>query len=452
MFNRGIKKTLFWALSSIIVLLLLLSLYYFWNLHKSNQSYISRYATHDGVGLRKLPYPYRAAVAISNDVDGTGTLDEFIEINKFLNTNEQTSMGKGLGLNTGGSFFFYSRDSGTISYFSSDVRTAEIIREYIRNGYLDFLHSYGQESSFTREDAVRALRELKEHHLKIDVWIDHDHVVNNFGRDFMSGMGDVPSSGAYHADLTLPYGIKYASMGGLTMIVGQSSPIAIESFTLIYNSDHPIPSTMNILKVVAKNILANFGYKRYAIHRENDLVRVATLADGQKIFEFIRFNDNWGGITSGANSAGLAYQISQKNLDRLKETNGYMIAYTHLGHHEGCSQYICEETQDALRNLAGEYKSGNIYVSTTSGILNYYVVNKFLNWSCEVKNNQTMIHIHGIDNPVSGPYVPAIHELKGTTFYVPDSTDVRVFLNGHEIPEIQFNDYDFAGKKSVTVR
>ena len=52
----------------------------------------------EGISQRKIPYPYKAALAICNDIDNTNTLQEFLTIQEFLNTKNQTVMGEGIGL------------------------------------------------------------------------------------------------------------------------------------------------------------------------------------------------------------------------------------------------------------------------------------------------------------------------------------------------------------------
>ena len=452
MLSQRVRKYLYIGFISIVAATVLLSVYYLITVHYINQVYNERYNAQGDVALRKFPYPYRAAIAISNDIDATGTLEEFLEINKYLNTTEQTSMGTGPGLNIGGSFYFYGPDSGTISYLSNHLEIQEAIRDQIRKGYVDFLHSYGQKSNFDRNDAIRAIKDLEKNNLKLDVWIDHDHVINNLGDDVNSGLGAHPSSNAYHADLTLHYGIKFACLGRLTMIVGQATQITPEAFTSIYDPDHPLHSVRNIIKEFAKNVLANFGYPKYSMHKENDLVKVTELADGQKVFEFMRFIDYWKGIPTGADSRGLSYSLSKRNLERLKENHGYMIAYTHLGKNADCAQYICEETQNTLRNLANEYRAGNIFVFSTSKLLNYFIAHKYLKWSYEIKNDKTTISILNIDNPISGSFVPNVRDLKGITFYVANTKDAHVMIGGQEIKNIMINDTDYTGKKSITIQ
>jgi hypothetical protein len=62
------------------------------------------------VTLRKFPYPFRAALTICSDIDGTDTLENFLATQNFLNTERDTDMGLGIGLEIGNSFFPLTRD------------------------------------------------------------------------------------------------------------------------------------------------------------------------------------------------------------------------------------------------------------------------------------------------------------------------------------------------------
>lgn len=390
-------------------------------------------------------------MAISSDIDNTETLEEFLEIHKFINTKEMTSMGKGIGLEIGDSFFFYEPPSGAISYFQGGSEVAQTIISSIKEGKIDVLHSYGKKTDFTRKDAIIALQELNNNNLKVDVWVDHTKSIDNLGDDVTFGSGDHPDSIAYHADLTLDYGIKFVWLGRVTMITGQSTPVNIGTFANIFDSDYPINSLVNISKEFAKNVLAVFGNKKYAMHRNNDLVRITELDDGQKIYEFKRFDNYWQGVSTGANSKGLAYAISKRTLNRLKKIGGYMIVYTHMGINTDCSQFICKDTQKALRNLAKEFEAGNIYVTTTSKLLNYYINHKYLDWSYDIKDGEISIYIYSVKDPVFGSFIPTARNLQGITFYVPDAEIIRIFIGGKEIEQLQKNNADFTGRKSVTI-
>ena len=314
------------------------------------------------------------------------------------------------------------------------------------------MHSYGKKKDFIREDAVRALQELYKHGCKVEVWIDHTKSKDNLGDDVTFGLGDHPESKAYHADLTLAYGIKFAWLGRVTMITGQAAPLTIESFSGIFDYDHPMNSIINISKEFAKNVFGIFGNKKYAMHKKNDLVKITQLNDGQKIYEFMRFDNHWKGVGYGADANGLAHSISKKVIDQLKRKEGYMIVYTHLGKNAQSSQPIPRETQNALRRLARESEFGNIWVTRASRLLNYYIRHRYLNWSYQIKNNEINIHIKNVKDPIAGNRVPSLEELKGVTFYTPNKNKTRIFINGNEIENIQRNFPDYAKRESITLR
>lgn len=425
---------------------------YLINIYNINRSYYEEHNTKDKVALRKFPYPYKAAITICSDIDGTTTKEEFLEIQKFLNTKEETSMGEGVGLEIGNSFVMYAPPTCAFSYFSGNPGNAQIIGKFIKAGYIDFMHSYGEKADFTRKDAIKAIEELSKNGYKVDVWVDHAKTPDNLGDDTTFGLGDHPGSIAYHSDLTLAYGIKFVWLGRITTIIGQSVPISLKTFSSIYDSRHPVPSLINMGKEFAKNVLAVFGNKKYGMHKSYDLIRIAKLDDGQKAYEFLRFDNYWKGIATGATSKRLAYVISKRTLDRLKEINGYMIVYTHLGKNSDCSQVIAKETQIALRDLASGYEKGNIYVTTTSKLLNYYLNHKYLNWSYETKGDEIIITISSVEDPVFGSFVPTIQDLQGITFYVPNKDKTRIYINNKEITNIQRNPPDSKDRESITIQ
>jgi hypothetical protein len=416
-----------------------------------NQKYFNEHNPERQVVLRKFPYPYRAAIAICSDIDNTETLGKFLEIQKFLNTREMTSMGEGVGLEIGNSFFFYEPSDGAISYFLSGPPVRDTIISFVKSGQIDVMHSYGKKSDFTREDAIRSLAELRKNNSKIDVWVDHDKSKSNFGDDVTFGLGDHPDSKAYHADLTLNYGIKFVWLGRVTMIVGQSAPLTWEAFAGIFDKDHAIHSSINIGKEIAKNAMGVFGSKKYAMHKDNDLLRVVKLDDGNKVYEFTRFDNFWEGVSTGGTNKRLAYALSERTLKCLKDTEGYMVVYTHLGKNSDCMEPICKETQSALRNLAKESQAGNIYVTTTSRLLNYYINHKYLDWSFELGDGEVIIRINAIKDPIFGSFIPSVRNLESITFHVPNKEKTTIYLSNKKIENVRKNPPDYTGRESITI-
>jgi hypothetical protein len=448
---KRFPKTIYILVLSLAAVVLALAGIYLINIYNINRSYCETYNTKGEVTLRKFPYPYKAAMAICSDIDGTTTVDEFLGIHKFLNTKEMTSMGRGVGLEIGDSFMMYAPPTCAFSYYSANPESAQIIEKFIRTGYIDSIHSYGEKVDFTRKDAIKAIKELSDNGCKVDVWVDHSTTVDNLGDDRTFGLGDHPESTAYHSDITLAYGIKFVWLGRITTVIGQSVPITLKTFSSIYDSRYPVDSLKNMVKESAKNVLAVFGNRKYAMHKSYDLVRIAKLDDGQKVYEFLRFDNYWKGVAEGATSKRLAYVISKRTLERLKEAGGYMVVYTHLGKNSDCSQVIAEETQVALRDLASEYERGNIYITTTSKLLNYYLNHKYLNWSYDIKGDEVVITISGVEDPVFGSFVPTVQNLQGITFYVPDKDKAQIYVGGKEIENIRRNPADYRGRESVTI-
>ena len=120
--GSGYRRTLSITMLLVVSVLILLIGFYFLKIQEINKIFHQQDSIEKEVALRKFPYPFKAAMTICSDLDQTGTLEEYLEIQKFVSTNENTSMGKGLGLNIGNSFFFYEPPSDSISMLTSICR------------------------------------------------------------------------------------------------------------------------------------------------------------------------------------------------------------------------------------------------------------------------------------------------------------------------------------------
>ncbi|MFX0140056.1 MAG: hypothetical protein ACFFDN_40815 [Candidatus Hodarchaeota archaeon] len=441
----------FFTIILLIILVVGIS-YYFINIYRINKSYHRLYRSENIVGLRKFPYPYRAALSICSDIDNTSTVEEFLKIQEFLNTKNMTEVGEGIGLEIGNSFFMYAKgNSKDFSYLSENPLDRIVIRKFIKAGYIDCLHSFG-DGMKDRNDAIIALNELNANNIKVAVWINHAFAKNNLGRWFPTDLGDNIDSEYYHADHTILYGIKFIDLGSSTSIIGQATPINLNMLTRSFNKKYFWDSVRNSYKAFSKHVFSVFGFyqSRYSMHETNDLVKITTLDDGQKVYEFMRFDNHPKGIGNGANSRGTAYNISKRVLEKLKEVNGYIIVYTHLGKNSDCDGGIAEETIEALRHLEKQYRSGEIYVTTTLKLLNYYITHKYLNWTYNMDNEEIVITIHNIDDPIFGKKVPTIQDLQGITFYIPSGKKGRIFINDEEIKTVH-NPADRTNRESVTI-
>lgn len=109
------------------------------------------------------------------------------------------------------------------------------------------------------------------------------------------------------------------------------------------------------------------------------------------------------------------------------------------------------ETQKALKLLERKYTKGNIYVTTTKKLLEYYVNNKYLIWHSSKEQNKFNICITSISDPLRGIFVPTIEDSRGITFYTDDPANTRVLLQNNEIKEMVINENDYTNRKSIMI-
>jgi len=364
------------------------------------------------VRLRPCPYPYRAMLAVCSDLDETPGFGTYFEIMRYLNSTESTSMGPGLGLETGNTIFFDMAASETAYWNGTDADRARV-RTLMRSGHVDCIHSFG-DLAVTRAHAARALDELDRHDCRLSVWIDHAVAPTNFGADIMQGTGDVPGSPAYHSDLTLGYGIRYVWRGRVTSIVGQDLP---RSLAGILHRRHALASARTLGKEAMKGLLGRFGGK-YEMHVSNRLLRPVRLRDGRPALEFLRANPCWAAVDRGETADGFADVVTPAMLDRLVGRGGLMALYTHLGKVRDPQVPFGEATRAAFELMAEEQRAGRLLVTTTRRLLDYARDRESVTWTC--RENDGLLEID-LRTPGDG---------SGLSFAVPDPGRTRLTLNG----------------------
>jgi hypothetical protein len=389
------------------------------------------------IRLRRIPYPYRAMLAICSDLDETIDGKTYEAIARYLNTTESTAMGEGVGLEVGNTIYF-DMPQAQFSYWNTDDEGRSKIRMLIRSGHIDCLHSYGDLAT-TRAHAGRALEELSRHSCRLEVWVDHGVAPSNFGPDIMRGSGDVPGSIAYHADLTYSFGVQYVWLGRVTSVVGQGVP---RSLSGIWNPLEPAASAKTIVKEFAKELMGGMGSLKYGMHRQNCLVRGTWLRDGHSVTEFMRANPHWGGVSCGDTADGLESVLTKSFLERLVQREGVCILYTHLGKKGKFDQPFSQGTRQALGLLASYRDDGKIMVTTTRRLLGYCRAINEINYA--VKESAELLSIEiAHDCPRA--------ELAGVSLYVPEVRRAKVKLNGLEITKLQQNPPDHTGQSCISL-
>lgn len=388
------------------------------------------------VALMKIPYPYQAMLAICSDLDETPDLDIYMETIRFLNTKENTSFGAGLGLEVGNSIYF-DMPPNQFSYWNTDDRGRAIIRELIHSGHIDCLHSYGDLAT-TRAHAARALEELSKYNCKLKVWVDHGIASSNFGKDIMQGQGDIIGSKIYHADITTDFGTRYVWLGRVTSVIGQNATRTLRG---IWNSRYPSASARTVATEFAKGFLSFGENSKYAMHKKNKILREVQLRSGQKVFEFLRSNPHWRGVSSMDTVEGLGEVLNTQMLECLIKRNGTCILYTHLGKIKNRKDPCGELTKKALGTLAQYVQDGKVLVTTTKRLLDYCRMLREVKISTTVKENVSNINVQ---------YNGYEKDLEGLSLYVDDPEKTRVFINDKEFFDYSKNGADNTGQKSIS--
>jgi len=398
---------------------------------------------------RRFPYPYRAMLAIASDLDETPDFASYHETARFLNTTEETSMGPGLGLEVGNSIYF-DMDPGQFSYWNADAAGRAAVRELIRSGHVDCLHSFGDLAT-TRRHAERALDELSRYGLALHVWIDHAVAPTNFGADIMCGQGDVPGSEAYHADITCAAGVEYVWRGRITSVVGQD---AARSLGGVFDGRHALRSSRTVAKEAAKGLLGRFGHAKYAMHGPNDLLRAATLRDGRAVVEFLRANPFWGGVENGATADGIASVLTPAFIERLVEREGVCVLYTHLGKFpRRRAEPLGPRARAAFRRLADAEKGGRVLVTTTRRLLDYKrAMGAVALTARAVPDGRTVVDVAAPDALAAAPQgSPFPRRLAGLTVYVDDPARAELRVNGRPMWAAVRHGRDHTGRPSIAL-
>ncbi|WP_051331199.1 hypothetical protein [Aneurinibacillus terranovensis] len=393
------------------------------------------------VSMRKFPYPYRAMLSLTSDIDGT-TPEEFAQYHRFLNTLEPTPVGKGLGLDVGDSFWMYNGTKYSHPYFVDDKKDtnkavmtyfqgmdtaqkkdAAKIKYYWNAGWIDSMHGYGDFSQpdhrlayCTRQYAEAAWQHLKADGIMPEIWINHGNEANkqNFGDYKPYGFssyqeGDNPKSPYYHTDILLKNGVRF-----------------------VWNStsDSAFGENNALFPIHLRDGRSVWGFHRYAFDK------------GKKN----RANWTWG-------PGALYIQLTKNRLDELVAKRQYAIVAQHFGGGNRAFPFYGKNVA-ALRLLARYNDDGKILVARTSRLLRYNLAQNCLKYHTKQAGDEKHIILDTIDDPIFGKSPVTIDEIRGITFYVGNSQKAKIFIGNQPVPEnqIQRNPADETGKQSIGIK
>lgn len=380
-----------------------------------------------GVSLRPWPYPFNAGLAICSDIDYCSR-DWFLKVHRILNQRWQ--------LPVADSFFGMGASPEQLAYFKSDGSTpsadAPFIERAIEDGLIDCLHSWGDYNGGAPEPrALRSLaenlcRRLGEQGMGVPVWINHGNPHNRqnlFFRLEPAHEGDLPASPYYTADLLPPMGISFTWLGEKATWPLSASGAGQQGLA-------QLRLLQNRIKNLVKTALGRPGTRR----KGGSLVELAQpyeLRDGRWVWDFTRFFYHPQGRGQAATRLTLRYCLAPGVLERLGQSQGCAIVYTHLARPQHQENMIfAPPDQEALAGLARAYQEGRIWVCPTAVLLRYQRTRKTLEWQTHQKESGLVIELGDLLDPVSGRRPPLLKDLAGLTFYTPDPRCTQLLLAG----------------------
>ncbi|MHC4661671.1 MAG: hypothetical protein ACYS8W_08270 [Planctomycetota bacterium] len=440
--------------------------------------------------LRKFPYPFSAAVAICNDCDLMSP-EDFREIHEFLNTDGKTSYGEGLGLDIGDSVFWYNNnpyEKNQLSYWDLDGKElagAAFIRDAIKEGWIDCLHTWGDFShrgGFSRKHAETAAEEIEKHGIELRVWLNHGdrHNFQNVSAEYLESLGDVPKAKTpdgkvypaweYHTDITISAGVRYFWNHTLTGVLGQERPLSSGAYYRELSKQgranlagfaHAAGSIFPKKSFPAKAAKATVEYAGFAPFDGNNLLIPHVLGDGQRVCRFRRWGD-WKNDTVEI----LAERFSRENLETLCRREAYAITYAHFGKRKNArAPLLPEPVVNALKLLKMEYEN-KLWVARTSRLLDYNRVFHAVGKSAVFRagRGESADTLYLAFDPVADPLSPEklvsgeksvakqprAENLRGLTWYFDGDKPPRILYRDRAL-ECGENPPDRTGHRTVTL-
>lgn len=161
--------------------------------------------------------------------------------------------------------------------------------------------------------------------------------------------------------------------------------------------------------------------------------------DNRPYFRFIRLYNSYYDNNESLiqpNNSNLSDSINKENLDLIAKNGHYSIIATHLGTPIKSIDRF-KESNNVVFELLREYKSKRlIHVTTTSRLLNYAWVKKYMKWHFITVDDVTKIFIVSIQDHHTVEYIPTVSDLTGITFYVDNPARTEVYIDNNKVSSL----------------
>jgi SAM-dependent methyltransferase len=427
------------------------------------------------VTLRRYPFPYRAALAVSNDTDGMDWAG-FEDWHAFVSGTGSTPYGDGLGLEVGDSFWLWS-DRGAFALrhappwenANGASPEARRIAELVSAGWLDTLHSFGDwrpEYQLSKSDIGQAFEILDKLGARPAVYVNHGDGVrlHNIGGPWSTYQsGDDPASDSYNLAGLLDRGFRFfwtdvmaekERFGrDLKLELHRLPSGELEKWTSVarYASKEPSCAAFPGLNSARAEEIAWLLSTRELLP--------AIGRDGRSFFGFARYRG-----LEPPSGATFASQVSTTNLDALQRAEGVAVVYQHFGvwralgrprdsssRIEGPARSLDDNAVWAFRDLHARQAEGRLFITTTARLLNFLWTRDNLKYSTARDRGSLEIVVDGIHCPVYGRQEVLANSLQGIAFLVDGDLDrVTVRLgNGEELSCARERDPLHPGKQAI---
>jgi hypothetical protein len=186
------------------------------------------------------------------------------------------------------------------------------------------------------------------------------------------------------------------------------------------------------------------------MHGRNEILCPTTLRDRNALYEFMRCNPHWGGVSSCDQGRYIGEVLNGEMLDRLIERGGTCVLYTHLGKIDDVHVPFTKAAVSAFRLLAEESRRGMILVTTTRRLLGYRRAVREITYSSWTDGQSLHIDVHSRNTETPLGELSA-DDLHGLTFYVPDPKATCITVDGQESVDLKHNAPDHTGRPSVSL-
>jgi len=228
--------------------------------------------------------------------------------------------------------------------------------------------------------------------------------------------------------------------GRVTSCVAQN---AKRSYRALFNKQQIKASLKTMMLEFIKGWLARFGNIKYAMHKDNKVLRKSTLIDGTNINEFMRCNPAWGGVSCFDQARGIHHVLTKKVLDTLVDKEGCSILYSHLGKVHSVIEPFTDETRQAFELLADYQNDHKILTTTTRRLLGYIRTYDELSFTVKRIGDQTHIYL---STEYSG------EDLNGLTWYVEQPRLTSLYINNVKYTNLMIHHKSNTEQASVSIK